>query len=266
MSKFFEWRVVLRFLKPFFISRFIVYFCFVFLAKSSGAFPDASIQSFESGDFSGWDVKRLVAGYSAQVTPKRARDGKLSARFELREKDYTHNGFRAEIRDPYNAPEGAEVYYWFSTFVPLSAKFTEENRCVFAQWHDQDSSLGKPTHVHSPPLSIALKKNTYKIKLCNSDEQGICKKSVLFKEKKFEFGKWYDFTFKIKWSAKSDGWIEAWANGERIVDYKGRVGNPKFADPLDNVGVHVKLGIYCASGPKEPLVLTHDNYGRMRLN
>jgi hypothetical protein len=32
---------------------------------------------------------------------------------------------------------------------------------------------------------------------------------------------WYDFVYHVKWSSRADGYITAWVNGERKMDYKG---------------------------------------------
>ena len=134
----------------------------------------ATSLDFESGNFNGWNTDRLSASHSGQVVTGLYRRGQYSARFELREKDYTHNGFRTEIMDNFIAQKQSSVVYAFSTFVPTNAAFNKDNRCVTTQWHDQNMDLGKPTVIHSPPLSISLSGNNLFVKLCISDSTGYC--------------------------------------------------------------------------------------------
>lgn len=225
----------------------------------------AALLDFETGDFSGWDVTRLVGDHSGQIVNTLSSNGTFSARIELRENDFTHNGYRAEIKDHFHAPVGSEIFYSFSTYIPEGAPLTADNRCVFAQLHDQDMAIGKPSFVHSPPLSLALVENKMTIKLCNSDATGNCEKTSLYEKSNFAFGKWHDFIFKIRWSDQENGSIHAWMDGEKIISYSGRVGNPVYQNPFDNLGAYMKLGIYCAQGPKIPLVLYHDNYFRSEI-
>jgi len=217
---------------------------------------------FETGDFSGWNTDRLLASYSGQVVNNFASSGTYSARFELRPNDFTHNGFRAEIKESFNAINNSQMTYAFSTFIPEDAEFNADNRCIFAQWHDQDMDMGKPTHIHSPPLSVSLEKNILSVKLCLSNEQGLCKKRILSRLENFEFGRWHDFVFKIYWSDKTDGFIQASVDQRPLVSYRGPTGNKTYINPFDNIGPYMKMGIYCGKNPTSPLVLYHDHYSR----
>ena len=33
--------------------------------------------------------------------------------------------------------------------------------------------------------------------------------------------RWYDFVYHVKWSSGSDGWFDAWVDGEQILHYRG---------------------------------------------
>lgn len=218
---------------------------------------------FESGNFLGWNTERLLAPYSGQVIKDFASSGVYSARFELRPNDFNHNGFRAEIKEPFNATKNSLTTYSFSTFVPEDAAFTVDNRCIFAQWHDQDMDIGEPTHIHSPPLSLSLEKNKLTVKQCLSNEQGRCKKQILGQIANFEFGRWHDFVVNIRWSAQADGFVQMWLDKQQIVSYSGRTSNPAYSNYFDNIGPYMKLGIYCGKNPTTTLVLYHDHYSRL---
>ncbi len=56
---------------------------------------------FESGDFSGWSVRRLAKDYSAVIQEAIVRTGSKACRFEIRPGDRVSQGLRAELRDWY---------------------------------------------------------------------------------------------------------------------------------------------------------------------
>ena len=73
---------------------------------------------FESGDFSGWSVRRLAKDYSAVIQSEIVRTGTKACRFEIRPGDRVSQGLRAELRDWYNAPFEEDTWYGFSTYLP----------------------------------------------------------------------------------------------------------------------------------------------------
>ena len=98
---------------------------------------------FESGDFSGWSVRRLAKEYSAVIQSEFVRSGTKACRFEIRPGDRVSQGFRAELRDWYNAPFEADTWYGFSTYLPTEFAPPKGVGVVLAQWHDQ-AELGDP--------------------------------------------------------------------------------------------------------------------------
>ena len=49
---------------------------------------------------------------------------------------------------------------------------------------------------------------------------------VLYTEPEpLEKGVWHDWILHVRWSYDSDGFVEAWLDGEQVIDYAGPVGN-----------------------------------------
>jgi predicted transcriptional regulator len=55
---------------------------------------------------------------------------------------------------------------------------------------------------------------------------------------KYETGLWTDWVFHVKWSWESDGLLEVWKNGKKVIHYEGPIGYN------DRRGVYFKTGIY----------------------
>lgn len=246
-------------------SGLILLILFIFRVSSLAEARTTSLpRGFETGDFSGWDISRLSQIYSGEIVTDGPRQGHFCARFELRSGDFTHNGHRAEISDEFYAQDESHYLYSFSVYVPLDIPMTPDNRCIIAQWHDQDMGVKLPSVIHSPPLSISLNLNELEVKLCLSDDSGKCTKKNLFTGK-IRFGEWQDFAFDIRWSRGATGRIHGWLDGRKIISYNGADLNKRYSAPQDNLGPYMKLGIYCAKGPSAPLVIYHDNYSRTDL-
>src|SRR6187399_1515601 len=106
---------------------------------------------FESGDFSGWSVRRLAKDYSAVIQGDIVRTGTKACRFEIRPGDRVSQGYRAELRDWYNAPFEEDTWYGFSIYLPKDFAPPKGVGVVLAQWHDQ-AELGDPSG--KPPFAI----------------------------------------------------------------------------------------------------------------
>jgi hypothetical protein len=78
---------------------------------------------------------------------------------------------------------------------------------------------------------------------------------VLYEQKDFPKGVWHDFVYRVRWTYRSDGLVEGWLDGKRIIDYRGPVGYN------DSDGPYFKFGLYHHGGEK-PFVVYHDEYRR----
>lgn len=216
------------------------------------------ISDFESGDFAGWDVKRIPQKHSAQIQDQVVRSGKKAVRFELRQNDTVSGGFRSEVRDPYFAPIFQETWYHLSVFVPELFPMSPSNSCVFAQWHDQqDPGDGD----RNPPIAIRLRGTgqlhitaRYSAEKIQNGKPG--PELLLYEDPRFKKNEWNDFVFRVFWSYKQDGLVQIWRNKKLIVDYRGPIGYN------DDQGPYFKMGVYCRETPAAPLAAYHDNYRR----
>lgn len=211
--------------------------------------------NFEIGSFKGWSTKRLVAAYSANVESERVRTGRYAARFELRHGDRVSEGWRAELRDPYNAPYDRDTWYGFSTYLPLDYP-DHDYSCVLAQWHDQaeeGEGSGKP------PIAHRIMDGRFYVTTEASPTASIHPrdKGVPYETMRAVKGVWHDFVYRVRWSRGDEAEIEMWKDGEPIFEYSGVLG---YAD--ETVGPYFKFGMYCGQDVKEPHVVFHDNYGR----
>ena len=211
---------------------------------------------FESGDFSGWR-RKLAAPYSACIVSDPVRHGKYAARFELRDGDDMGDGVRAEVKENYNAPLGREIWYSFSTLVPQDFPIVDRPT-VIAQWHAAEDP-GEAIASRSPVLAhrydgrsliIDIRYSEARIQRAND---GISK--VLFEQKYFARGVWHDFVYRTRWSYKSDGIVQCWLDGQRVINYLGPVGYN------DANGPYFKFGLYHHRGNR-PLIIYHDDYRR----
>ena len=223
--------------------------------SSPAPFPAAHLD-FESGTLEGWSVKRLAADHSAVIQSEVVRVGTRACRFELRPGDYVSQGYRAELRDPLNAPLEHPIWYGFSSLVAADYPVEDGVPCVLAQWHDQ-AVLGEPSG--KPPIAIRYRHGRLTVtgawaKVASPDP-----------DRRYEFaslpgfprGVWHDFVFRVLWSRHGVSEVQAWLDGEGLFDWRGPLGYENEAE-----GPYFKFGVYCAGPIERPHVVYHDNYSR----
>jgi peptide/nickel transport system ATP-binding protein len=211
---------------------------------------------FESGDFSGWSVRRLARDYSAVIQSEIVRTGTKACRFEIRPGDLVSQGLRAELRDWYNAPFEQDTWYGFSTYLPKDFTPPKGVGVVLAQWHDQ-AELGDPSG--KPPLAIRYLDGTLRFTGAFSEvaSQNPDKRYVFHEISDIPHGMWLDFVFRIFWSRVADSSIDAFLGGNQIFHFGGPLG---YRNEIK--GPYFKLGVYASGEISAPLVAYHDNYSR----
>ena len=228
-----------------------------FLMSACG--PDSDYKGFESGNFNRW-MKEFAEPYSGQIVTTPVRCGNYAARFEIREGDEAGviGGYRSEIHEilHYIAPVKSELWYGFSTFIPMDWPDLD-NRTVITQWH----ATPDPGEVwRSPPLAIRYsggqltvtgRYSTEPIQTENNGEM----LDLYTHPGPFEKGIWHDWIFHIKWHYQNDGFVEAWLDETQVIDYQGPIGYNDF------LGIWFKWGIYRDDHPT-PQVIYHDEYRR----
>lgn len=211
---------------------------------------------FERGDFEGWSVRRLARSGSARIQSNIVRVGSKACRFEIVPGDYVSQGVRAELRDWYNAPLDAVTWYGFSTYLPHSFRPPKGTGIVLAQWHDQ-AELGDPSG--KPPVAIryidgALHFTGAFAEIASPDPD---ERYLFHKVADVARGTWLDFVFRIHWSHRQDGHVEAFLNGAPLFNFEGPLG---YRNQIK--GPYFKLGVYASGQIDGPVVVYHDNYSR----
>ncbi|HEX8910933.1 MAG TPA: heparin lyase I family protein [Humisphaera sp.] len=205
--------------------------------------PYAFTAGFESaGCLSDWwmnDVKGAGAAVVVAGAPAPARTGHGSAKFTL-----PSTAQRAELTAMPD-PAGSERWYGFSVFVADGVKPDAVNTIV-AQWHEQpDRDLGETWRV--PPLYLAMLNGKWVIATRwdsrpKSDGSWIPPAPtggrLELRPAAVATGRWVDWVFHVKWSYASDGLLEVWKDGTKVVD---RAGPNTYNDEAGN---YFKVGLY----------------------
>ncbi len=179
-------------------------------------------------------------------------EGRESLRFEIRQGEVWigpsgSQTFRSEINTNEFVPMYSENWYRVSIYLP-SDFLIEDNRLCLAQWWAKTKThLGE---VHRSPIlqlryangALAILLRRYPTKVTTDDESYI--QTRLFDTNIFALGQWHDFVFHIKWSPENNGYIEAWWNNHKIINFKGITQNQ------DEVGPTFKFGLYRDDSPK----------------
>jgi hypothetical protein len=186
--------------------------------------------------------------HSFKVSSSPSFKGKNAGRFELRKSDSksTRTGKRAEIL--LGHPSDKENWYSFAIYLPSSGFERDNDDEVLTQWH---TSGGTPT------LSLRAVKDRLVFRIGHDAKI----RTALWDF--YDFGtipknEWINFVFHIVHSDKSDGFVEIWRNGNKVVTHKGPNTYKNQKSP------RWKVGIYKASWEKKSTdvdkrVLYYDN-------
>lgn len=224
------------------------------------------------GEIENVSKKRLVDCDSAELVELEYGDiHKKAVKFSLNPLDkQISNGVRAELRDMHEAVNGDEIWYRFSTLLPLDFPMGSKHRLVLSQWHERIRGDGESLR---PPLSHRLWNGRFVVTLWNKDriaEIGIeGDGEILFETEQFELGVFHEFVYKIIWSPESDGTIVGWtrrceilkpdcsgSSWQEIIRYKGSTGYDS-----DKVrGYYFKLGLYTVVAFDVPFTAYHKDY------
>ncbi len=217
-------------------------------------------------------ARRLTDCYSAKRVVLKHDDVRLEAvKFTIKpETRQISNGVRAELRDMYEAVNGEEVWYRFSTLLPKDFAVSSKHRLVLAQWHERMNAGKKSLR---PPLSHRLWNGRFVVTLWNRDRiarrGGEGDGEILYETAKLDRGVFYEYVYKIVWSPGMDGEIVGWvrqckpldpickgSRWQEIIRYRGSTG-------YDNVNIksyYFKLGLYTVTDFDVPFSAYHRGY------
>ena len=173
--------------------------------------------------FSSVPSVQTATSYAITTATNPVYQGVKSARFELRDTDpENHSGTRSEIS--FNETTNLNRWYSYALYAPSAYyKFDAEDE-IITQWH-QGGGL-------TPALCLRVKSDKLYIRVLGSTwvELGA-----------FDKDAWHAYVMHIKHSSGSDGLIEIWKDGTKILS---RSGANMYKVGGDITNPNVKMGIY----------------------
>ncbi len=163
--------------------------------------------------------------------------------------DFAAHGHRAELKIFNEDALNQEVWYSWSIMVPESYQDTVNfGKQIFSQFHmlpDFDQGEDWGTYDAEPMLVLIYNFNGedrhiyihYGLKYEN--EEPVAQIPV-------EKGRWYDFTFQLKWSKSDSGFVQAWVNREKVTPFNGEDHKVYGRNMYNYVPPYLKMGLYRA--------------------
>jgi hypothetical protein len=163
-------------------------------------------------------------------------------RFEVRNTDSLVRGsFRAEGR---LRPNHLHSEFWYQARILVPADWKPSATPVVAmQWHNtRDFFLGEVGAI--PPLALDIVGSQWRV-IRAWDRRWISPETPprveghqLAATAPLEPGKWSEWTFHVRWSPNSDGFLRVWKDGQLLVEIEGPIGYQ------DLIGPYLKFGVY----------------------
>lgn len=210
-----------------------------------------------------WDQRKLEEG-SVKFQSKIVRKGKKAIKVTIHKGDRIEKGTkgsktseRDEIEEmKYLGPkEGKSYSYSFSMFIPKTFPIVPV-RLVLAQWRQTEDENAS---VDNPVLALRYVNGELHISL-----QTTKKKERLFSTKKEMRNKWIDFKFEIKLTRSKSGFVRAFINKKKVVDYKGITAySEKYGYPKPG-SFYFKMGLY-RDRMEKPMIIYIDEFKKERL-
>lgn len=202
--------------------------------------PRIFLGDFETGNFSGWEPE-LCCKHSGEIISSPTRAGNYAAKFAVNKSDpLVERGKRAELKRYAAGRMGSEIWYGFSIYLPKD--WVEDTAPeIVAQWHDRpDLWFGEP--FRNPSLALTINGNNWGISNTWDSKVVTGKNNAAGKEQLWSGviskGVWTDWVFHVKWSHQSDGIVEVWKDGIRIVNKRGSVTYNDLLAPFFKVGLY----------------------------
>ena len=212
-----------------------------------------------------WSKDRMVKE-SLKMQQNIVRKGHSAAMITLKSGDIFEPGIgkskdteRDELceADRLFSVEGNTYEYQFSLFLPNNFLLVPV-RLVIAQWKqycngvslcDDDSPVMAIRYV-SGKLFITIQTDTTTVTVFQTTDE--------------VRNKWLDFKFKVRFSRKADGLVEAWLNETQIINFKGITCYSSKKGYPDKSYFYFKTGLYRDLMP-EPMTIYIDEYGKKKL-
>lgn len=182
-----------------------------------------SLTTLSYNSFTAYGSLQKFGTYSINRVNTTARTGSYSTRYELRKTDgLIGYGKRSEALRYSKSEPVAKVERWYAASYYLPTDYvTDAAPEIVTQWH---------TNVGSPPLALWTQNGQWRITRFGN------KQTILGAYTK---NKWTDFVFHVKWSTGSDGLVEAWKDGVKVLTFNG----PTLLSGT-TYGAYMRTGLY----------------------
>jgi hypothetical protein len=182
--------------------------------------------------------KGVAAAHNRTYVSSPAFQGSKAVRFELRESDPEYaSGTRTEVA--FKDAAAKDQWYSFAAYFPASEWGHDNAPEIIAQWHSwPDAHLGE--QWQSPTTKMLVFRDRLRFDVGYNTNQV----SRGFEaEKFFDLGQvpkdsWQEFVIHIVHSPFSDGVVEVWQNGKKVVDHKGGNSHNDARLPFLKVGLY----------------------------
>lgn len=186
-----------------------------------------------------------------EIVEKPARRGAGALRVRVQPEDRVAAKNRAELKLFPNDPEQSEGWYGWSFLVPddYAEAPREDMFQILGQWHDQPPAGKKWKDYASHPPVLAVRYGTRDGRRGIEITYGLAggNKGVIARTP-IEKGKWIDLVFHVRWSQKSDGFVEVFKDGAPLTP-GGKDGHKVFGANMYNASPnYLKLGLYRQDG------------------
>lgn len=166
---------------------------------------------------------QTATSYGITTVSNPVYQGTKSARFELRESDpENHSGTRAEIS--FNSTTNLNRWYSYAMYAPADSYKADANDDVITQWHQGG---GK-----TPALCLRVKNDKLYLRVLGETWVDLGA---------FDKDQWHAYVLHVKHSSGSDGLVEIWKDGAKILN---RSGANMYSVGGDITNPGLKMGIY----------------------
>jgi Polysaccharide lyase len=212
-------------------------------------------RNFETNSLSGL----AVSGNTPSVQGTIKRLGRYGMRSYLN-RSTSAVSYRTEAR--VLAPDpivNQEYWYGFSIYLP-DDYVPDTVWEIVAQWH---GNADKGESATNPPLSLSTKGGTWKLN--NKWTADRITTSGNVQSRSFNFGtyargRWTDWVFRIKWSYGTQGILEAWKDGKKVLSAKGPNTYNDARMPFFKMGIYKGWKAGMKTGVVTQRTLYHDEF------
>ncbi len=187
----------------------------------------------------------LYASGAVAISTNFARAGRQSLQVTVHQGDIASPGGdgktteRADMDSGHFPLLGLEATYSFSVLFPKDFPIVD-TRLVFGTCKQSD--------VPRPILADRFRKGRHTLTV---ESQG---KRTEYKLPKIKLGEWHDVKYRIRYETNAAGFVQAWFDGKKVVNYRGPTAEPAYKNAF-----YHKMGLYRDRMP-EPMTAYFDAF------